>query len=582
MPLREVLSAPLLSSEAGTNSDDFPAVPFYKVAAPGSADLAALAWPMPTSTLLRQAGDGWTRQSSPFSQGRKSSKQSTQSVTSDHERHSVWSSGASSNATHVTDVDCYWTRRKRLTEVLEESFTIVHDEAERDTGMSDGQNSLLISIVSLVSTCVGTGLLALPFCFYTAGFGLGAGLLFVFVITSGFGSYLLCQCCEWTGCYTYEDLMVAAFGKNGAVVMGIIVLWLLIGAMTSIVVVAADVVTHIMEAVLQTDSHVEPNGMLLLEDRYQQAWECRHTIVMLLNGLLVILPLSLKARSSAGLKYSNSIAVSCTSLVLLLLVAQGLFGFGSGEPETPYRQYHQVREPQPVPLVSSGASFVQVFRIVPIMMLSLGCQVQVPCVFGDLKHRSLPRMRQTLGGVGAVCFSSYSLVGTLGVVAALRLHAGDAGFAVTANILDSFPARAPLAMMMRGLMAVASTAVYPMLLLPCRSTLDHLIRVSTGASLEEVSSPFLVVQETLMIVGATLFFAYCGGNLAAVFGFTGATAGTLICYLLPSVCFLRLRRELPDEAEKRDTRGSAVACYCILACLGPLSLAEVGLQIFGY
>merc|ERR1719215_9150 len=522
MPLREVLSAPLLSSEGGAQSDDIQALPFYKVAAPGSADLATLAWPMPTSAFLRQVND-WTRQTSPLSTvsgGRKSSKQSAQSVRSDHERGSQWSS-VSSAATHVTDVDCYWTRRKRLAEVMEETLTMRMD-AERETDMMVGHNSLLISIVSLVSTCVGTGLLALPFCFYTAGFGLGAGLLFVFVIVSGFGSYLLCQCCEWTRCYTYEDLMVAAFGKNGAVVMGIIVLWLLLGAMTSIVVVAADVVTHIMEAVLQTDTHLEPNGMLLIQDRYQQAWECRHTIVMFLNGLLVILPLSWRARSSAGLKYSNSIAVTCTLLVLLLLVAQGLFGVDTGE--QPAEPAGQASAPQPVPWTTSGASFVQVLRIVPIMMLSLGCQVQVPCVFGDLKQRSLPRMRQTLGGVGAVCFSSYSLVGTLGVVAALRLHAGDAGFAVTANILDSFPARAPFAMLMRGLMAVASTAVYPMLLLPCRSTLDHLIRVGTGASLEEVSSPFLVGQETLLIVCATMFFAYCGGNLAAVFGFTGATA----------------------------------------------------------
>merc|ERR1719215_1770183 len=157
MPLREVLSAPLLSSEGGAQSDDIQALPFYKVAAPGSADLATLAWPMPTSAFLRQAND-WTRQTSPLSTvsgGRKSSKQSAQSVRSDHERGSQWSS-VSSAATHVTDVDCYWTRRKRLAEVMEETLTMRMD-AERETDMMVGHNSLLISIVSLVSTCVGTG-----------------------------------------------------------------------------------------------------------------------------------------------------------------------------------------------------------------------------------------------------------------------------------------------------------------------------------------------------------------------------------------------------------------------------------------
>jgi len=476
-----------------------------------------------------------------------------------------------SKGSHLTDVEGFWTRRKGDVVLTTLSDGIVPIISEKET------NTMMGSIISLVSTCVGTGLLALPFCFHAAGFELGACLLLLFCVSSGFGSYLLCQSCEWLGCFAYEDLMVFAFGESGAVGMGVVVIWLLVGAMTSIVVVAADVMTHIIEAAVEAIATAD--SWLNVKDHYPEAWECRHTIVLLMNIVIVILPLSLQARSTAGLKHCNTIAMLCTLLVLAILVAQGLFGFGAGETSTSANLARPTSMAEVYDDDKSRASVIQMLRVLPIIMLSVACQVQVPCVYGDLEKRSLPRMRQTLAGVGAICLCSYSLVGILGVVAAVRLH--GANFAVTANILDSFPPRAPSALLMRGAMAVAATNVYPMLILPCRSALDHLVRLSRGASLEESSSAYMVRLEILLIVSATAFFAYCGGNLAAVFGFTGATAGALVSYLIPAVVFLRLRGMLEDDEDKRETRGWAVVSWCMLAFFGPLSLVEVCLQIFG-
>merc|ERR550525_184710 len=121
-----------------------------------------------------------------------------------------------------------------------------------------------------------------------------------------------------------------------------------------------------------------------------------------------------------------------------------------------------------------------------------------------------------------------------------------------------------------------------MLLLPCRSTLDHLVMLARGQDLEleepEDVARAKAMVETLVIMGATVFFGYCGGNLARVFGFTGATAGSLICYMLPPACFIRLRRGRPDS-EKRATRVQWSLCWVMLCCMVPLSVVEVCLQL---
>jgi len=226
---------------------------------------------------------------------------------------------------------------------------------------------------------------------------------------------------------------------------------------------------------------------------------------------------------------------------------------------------------------------IEVLKVVTIIMLSLGCQVQVPCVYGDLQGRSLPRMKKALAGVGGLCLGAYSIVGVMGLMAVTQLQKTMAPI-VAANVLDSFPAFSPSAMAMRLLMAVATCAVYPMLLLPCRSTLDHLLSVAQGKNLdeqdvnrEEEGSSTRRVIETLAIMSATVFFGYCGGNLARVFSFTGATAGSLSCYLLPPGCYIQLRRHRP-EAEKRATRVQHALCWAMLIFLVPLSCVEVVLQ----
>merc|ERR1719330_238377 len=187
-----------------------------------------------------------------------------------------------------------------------------------------------------------------------------------------------------------------------------------------------------------------------------------------------------------------------------------------------------------------------------------------------------------LGGVGGVCFGAYTIVGVMGLIAVFQLQ-GAVGFTVAANVLDSFPDRSPCAMAMRGLMTVAACAVSPMLLLPCRSTLHHLMMIGSGKNLQveepEATARLRSSLETLAIMGATVFFGYCGGNLARVFGFTGATAGSLICYMLPPACFIRLRRDRPDE-EKQATRVQWSLCWVMLCCMVPLSVVEVCLQMF--
>jgi len=167
-----------------------------------------------------------------------------------------------------------------------------------------------------------------------------------------------------------------------------------------------------------------------------------------------------------------------------------------------------------------------------------------------------------------------------GLVAVDHMHGliqGDRTVNVPGNVLEAFPGDDMAALAMRTLMAMASVLVYPMLCLPCRSTLDHLLfRVCCTSQSDNIESgsskmPARQVLETCFILCLTFGLSNIDSDLASVFGLTGATAGALICYVLPPICFLVLRSR-QKEAERKATRLRALAAMALLTFITPLSI----------
>lgn len=421
--------------------------------------------------------------------------------------------------------ESFWTTR-----VLEKqvSSTSAVAEDEKRSG------NVWTSAVSIAATCVGVGLFALPFAFAVAGVAFAMGLLGFFACVSFFMSYLLLVCCNWTRTYSYEEVMVSAFGRCGALLVEVAVIWLLVGAMTSILTVAGDSFASMGELLGMNNS------------------SSSRTLLIIADLTLVALPLSW-VQNSSSLAVTNAIAVCCTVLVGVMLMVRGLANnsWGNSLMEQPRFRFEAAT-----------------FKAVPVIMLSLGCQVQVPCVYGALHARELKTMTRALAGAGGWCFSLYTGVAVFGILAASAVH-GDS-FSIPGNILESFHHHDPLALSMRVIMACAVTLVYPMLCLPCRSTLDHLI-FGGGEShrRESWKSQVRHGMETLAILGTTLFFSALEHDLATVFGFTGATAGSLICYVLPAVCFMKLRRDQPASV-RAETCLTMILSMLSLTCILPL------------
>eukprot|EP00933_Yihiella_yeosuensis_P021730 TRINITY_DN1716_c1_g3_i1.p1 TRINITY_DN1716_c1_g3~~TRINITY_DN1716_c1_g3_i1.p1 ORF type:complete len:598 (+),score=67.93 TRINITY_DN1716_c1_g3_i1:67-1860(+) len=468
------------------------------------------------------------------------------------------------------------------------SMKSVSDRTKTEDQTVRSESTIPGCAISMASTCIGSGLLALPFAFSQAGLWQGLALLAASGLLSFFVSQLLCQCCEWSGSTSFEEVAIAAYGNAGSVLMEILVVWLLIGAMSSLLVIIGDSLAVFLNVLIP--------GLVV-------TWKLR-ALSTCLDVALFILPLS-RLQSPASLLYSNAVAVFSTVVVGCLLASRAAVTSGL---QWPNILENHVSNASPA-LESSTPAALGLLRALPIILLSFGCQVQVPCIYADLKGRSITRMAAANSCAMGLCMILYISVGISGIIAAessfttgsqlvhshinnnsansnsidnaniqhsltnneipLANLAADplarAAVVVPGNVLDIFPAGDSMALAMRGLITLAVTLVYPMLCLPCRSTIDHLL-FGGGAFAQ---APCRHKVETVIIIGATLFFATAVSDLSKVFGFTGATSGTFICYVLPQLFYLQIRRQKSFEVQE-ETKFQARACVVGLALMLPI------------
>merc|ERR1719198_2222320 len=179
-------------------------------------------------------------------------------------------------------------------------------------------------------------------------------------------------------------------------------------------------------------------------------------------------------------------------------------------------------------------------------------------------------MTLTLACTSVTCVILYGCVAIFGLVAVSAFHNTSTGVGVPGNVLDSFPVDDRGAQAMRTVMGLSVTLVYPLLCVPCRSTVHHLIFVH-GLDRPPDAPQNMQCQtvETLLIIGFTLVLALCVDDLAKIFGLTGSTAGTLICYVLPLACYLCLRSKQSAKVQQ-STRLMAILSLAMLSCLIPL------------
>ncbi|KAI9748426.1 MAG: hypothetical protein M1815_003251 [Lichina confinis] len=321
----------------------------------------------------------------------------------------------------------------------------------RKDGGYVGQAGWASSVVNLVNTIIGAGVLAMPLALSHMGILLGSSVIIWAGLTAGFGLYLQTRCARYLerGTASFFALSQLTY-PNAAVIFDAAIAIKCFGVGVSYLIIIGDLMPGVVEA-------FGPYS-----ETYDFLYDRRFWITAF---MFVIIPLCYLRRLDS-LRYTSFIALVAIGYLVILVLAHLIKG------DVP-------RTSEPIRVIR-WAGVLPTLSSFPVTVFAYTCHQNMFPILNELKVNSHARTTGVVAAsIGSAC-SVYLLVAIAGY-----LTFGDS---VAGNIVSMYPP-STASTISKGAIVVFFMLSYPLQIHPCRASVDAVLRWRPSKSRSALHDP---------------------------------------------------------------------------------------------
>ncbi|XP_030840102.1 putative sodium-coupled neutral amino acid transporter 10 isoform X2 [Strongylocentrotus purpuratus] len=354
------------------------------------------------------------------------------------------------------------------------------------------------AVINLSNSIIGVSVLAMPWCFKECGVVLAILLLFITGIVNKFSCNLLLKSSKATRKYSYETLSHHTLGGMGKLAVEISVILLLMCTCIAFFVIIGDLGPSLVSKFwgIENTSNLR-------------------TFILLGTAIFIILPLAQK-RNVESLS-----ALSTMSICFYFFFATSVF-VDSLPRLVSLEWINTVVFWRPAGILKGMSIFA----------LSMCCQATLFPIYNSLQERTPKMMEDVVSkGVNLVAFV-YMAIGFFGYITYY-----------TDGIKGDILLNQPPSLISDGLklgFALSVALSFPLCVFPCRASIFSLL--CPNADSNPITGmthipPIMFRVITVVILAITLTIAILIPNVEVVLSLTGATMGSLACFILPALIY---------------------------------------------
>lgn len=391
-----------------------------------------------------------------------------------------------------------------------------------------GQASWISSVINLVNTIVGAGVLAMPLAMSRMGIVLGTIVILWAGLTASFGLYLQTRCARYLerGSASFFALSQITY-PNAAVIFDAAIAIKCFGVGVSYLIIIGD----LMPAVVR--GFGEEQGLMpFLLDRH--FWVTAF--------MLIVIPLSFLRRLDS-LKYTSVIALISIGYLVILVV----YHFAARDTFVGAR---------PPVRIAKWAGLIPTLSSFPVIVFAYTCHQNMFSILNEISDNSHFRTTSVVGFSISSAAAIYVLVAITGYLS----FGNDIG----GNIIGQY-APSVSATIGRAAIVVLVMFSYPLQVHPCRASVDAVLKWRPNSRSKPTSSssadsspprtvPLLAAGKkrndelgetrfaaiTTAIIVLSYIVAMTVSSLETVLAYVGSTGSTSISFILPGLFYYKI------------------------------------------
>ncbi|KNC82326.1 hypothetical protein SARC_05390 [Sphaeroforma arctica JP610] len=409
--------------------------------------------------------------------------------------------------------------------VSTEDLILDDDEHDYDSD-TQGKGTVFSGFLNLSNTIIGSGILGLPSAFMGLGYVMGTVFVVLCGLMSAFTLHLLSKCSHKIGGrhHSYGSVAHASVPWLSWFV-DLVVIFNCFGAGVSYLIIFGDNMPDFMEYVAKIN---DPDSI----------WLNRHLWISVAFVVFGI-PLTVAPRLDF-LKYTSFLALVSVTYCMILVILFWAEPSAEWNPCADYTDESSCRGPSE----AFNSNFLDIFKALPVYVFAFCCHYNIFGIYNEMRVQTVRSMDFVVSC--ALCF-----VGSMYIVFGLGGYL-TYGTETKSNILLNFPLNT-VSSIARFAISFVVAVSYPLMTHPVRSAMLHLydIIISRFGSEEKSEKAGKIAYWvcTVIVLAVTYVIAMLVTDLGFVFGVIGATASSMIAFVLPGVFYvMQYKGETKDSA----------------------------------